>query len=354
MGFATEWINLVMHCISSVSYTVNFNGFSSDRFSLNGGCVKTLCIKLKSIMSRFWWEKTQLFEVTIHRMLGKAYMRPENYLKMVLVGGWDRDTKFLFCKLDGCPVGPGKIQATTANSGIEKVLDLIDQSAKTWKVELIKSLFTPMEAHAICCIPLSIYTIEDKMVWCANNSGRDFGEIVATTNKSIMEGKRQSVQDICSIIFNIIREMRELRNKIPAQKPSQEPFVKVNFDAVFKATLHHSYSDFVIRNSIGSVMGSRTVLNKFVSDPFIAEAITSLQALNFSREMGFSHVQMEGDSLTTIHISFHHVDRRANMVAHMIAKERILLPEDRFWVEELPAMAEAFLARDLSGLIPQT
>ncbi|KAA3460978.1 reverse transcriptase [Gossypium australe] len=32
MGFATEWISLVMHCISSVSYTVNFNGFSSERF----------------------------------------------------------------------------------------------------------------------------------------------------------------------------------------------------------------------------------------------------------------------------------------------------------------------------------
>ncbi|MBA0752195.1 hypothetical protein Gogos_001054, partial [Gossypium gossypioides] len=123
----------------------------------------------------------------------------------------------------------------------------------------------------------------------------------------------------------------------PIWKPPQEPFVKVNFDAAFKATLHHSYSGFVIRNSRGSVMGSGTVLNKFVSDPFTAEAIACFQALNLSREMGFSHVQMEGDSQTTIHISFHHVDRRANMVAHMIAKERISLREDKFWVEELPA-----------------
>ncbi|MBA0635078.1 hypothetical protein Godav_025699 [Gossypium davidsonii] len=154
--------------------------------------------------------------------------------------------------------------------------------------------------------------------------------------------------------------MRELRNKIPAQvktmtpiwKPPQEPFVKVNFDAAFKVTLHNSYSGFFIRNSRGSVMGSGTVLKKFVFDPFTAEAIACLQALNLSREMGFSHVQMEGDSRTMIHISFHHVDRRANMVAHMIAKEWILLPEDRFWMEELPAAVEAFLARDLSGLIP--
>ncbi|MBA0730178.1 hypothetical protein Golax_025677 [Gossypium laxum] len=96
----------------------------------------------------------------------------------------------------------------------------------------------------------------------------------------------------------------------PIWKPLQEPFVKVNFDAAFKATLYHSYSSFDIMNSTGLVMGSRT------------------------------------------HISFHHVDRQANMVPHMIAKERILLPEDRFWMEELPAAVEAFLARDLSGLIP--
>ncbi|MBA0701139.1 hypothetical protein Goari_005652 [Gossypium aridum] len=166
----------------------------------------------------------------------------------------------------------------------------------------------------------------------------------------------------------------------PIWKPLQEPFVKVNLDAAFKATLHHSYSRFVIRNSRGLVMSSRTVLNKFVSDPFTTEAIACLQALNLSREIGFSHVQIEGDSQIMIvkinqvlpnyseigtsikeikikasffqHISFYHVDRQANMVAHMIAKERILLPEDRFWMEELPATVKAFLARDLSGLIP--
>ncbi|KAH1115289.1 hypothetical protein J1N35_008667 [Gossypium stocksii] len=210
----------------------------------------------------------------------------------------------------GYPVRQGKTQATTANNRIDKVSELIYQSTKTWKVDSFKSPFTPMEVHVIC-IPLSIYTSEDKMVWRANNSGNDFGEIATTTawtlwqarNKHIMEGKRQSVEDICSIIFSIIREMRELRDKILAQvivmnstwKPSQEPSVKVNFDAVFKTILHQSYSDFVIRNSRGLVMGSRTVFNKFVSNSFIVEAIACLQALNFSQEtIGFTHVQMKG------------------------------------------------------------
>ncbi|KAK5803638.1 hypothetical protein PVK06_031286 [Gossypium arboreum] len=42
----------------------------------------------------------------------------------------------------------------------------------------------------------------------------------------------------------------------------------------------------------------------------------------------------------------------ANIVAYMIAKERISLPEDSFLVEELPVATEAFFARDLSGLTP--
>ncbi|PPS15725.1 hypothetical protein GOBAR_AA04860 [Gossypium barbadense] len=55
------------------------------------------------------------------------------------------------------------------------------------------------------------------------NKRHDFGEIAATIKKRIMQGKRQSVQDICSIIFNIIREMRELRNKIPTQVKMMTP-----------------------------------------------------------------------------------------------------------------------------------
>ncbi|KAH1122698.1 hypothetical protein J1N35_005858 [Gossypium stocksii] len=164
----------------------------------------------------------------------------------------------------------------------------------------------------------------------------------------------------------------------PSWKPPQEPFVKVNFDVTFKLTLHQSCSGFVVRNSRGLVLGSGTVFHNFISDSFAAEAIAYLQALIFSQEIGFTHVQVEGDSRTTIakinqvlpdfldmstyieeikikschfqHISFHHVDRRANMVAHMVAKERMVINEDRFWVEDLPAVVEVFLARDLLGL----
>ncbi|KAH1067086.1 hypothetical protein J1N35_032073 [Gossypium stocksii] len=137
-------------------------------------------------------------------------------------------------------------------------------------------------------------------------------------------------------------------------KPPQDPFIKVNFDAAFKVTLHQSYSGFISRNSRGQVMGSETIFNKFASDSSTAKAIACLQALDFARDMGFTHVHMEGDSRTTIVKINQHVDRRANMVAHILAKERMSISEDRFWVEDLPAVAECYLARDLAGMASQS
>ncbi|KAH1032629.1 hypothetical protein J1N35_044803 [Gossypium stocksii] len=91
---------------------------------------------------------------------------------MVWAGKWDRGPKFRFYKIVGYPVGQGKIQATLANSGFDRVSELIDYSTKSWKVDLISRCFTSLEAIAICCIPLSNYNSEEKMVWFADNSGR--------------------------------------------------------------------------------------------------------------------------------------------------------------------------------------
>ncbi|KAK5783714.1 hypothetical protein PVK06_038227 [Gossypium arboreum] len=53
---------------------------------------------------------------------------------------------------------------------MDKVSELIDQSTKTWKLDLISSRFTPLEVKTICCIPLLVYTSGDKLVWFADNS----------------------------------------------------------------------------------------------------------------------------------------------------------------------------------------
>ncbi|MBA0877216.1 hypothetical protein Goshw_030055, partial [Gossypium schwendimanii] len=102
-----------------------------------------------------------------------------------------------------------------------------------------------------------------------------------------------------------------------------------------------------------------------ISDAFMAEAVACFQGLLFAKETGFTIVEVEGDSRTIIEkinqkgfgradldsvildiksmgrffhkISFKHVRREANRVAHFIAREGNNRSEDTFWMEEFPS-----------------
>ncbi|MBA0753251.1 hypothetical protein Gogos_021786 [Gossypium gossypioides] len=157
-------------------------------------------------------------------------------------------------------------------------------------------------------------------------------------------------------------------------KPPKGPNVKVNFDAVFKPNLRQSWLGFVIKNKAGLVLGSGVRRNTYVATAFSAEALACVQALEFAMKMGFQHIEMEGDSRTTIvkaqkcaldrpeigiHIEeikrlatkfhfiyFQYVDTEANGVAHTIAKAGFPLTENHFWVEEVPKSAMDVVNRD--------
>lgn len=109
-------------------------------------------------------------------------------------------------------------------------------------------------------------------------------------------------------------------------------------------------------------MEAATYLHLHVADPFVTEAKACEKAVNFAKDLGFLSVQVEGDSLTIIKklksakvdrsilgaivsniqaqmcffrtLTFHHVRREANGVAHALAKEGVQFAEDRCWVEE--------------------
>ncbi|MBA0577005.1 hypothetical protein Golob_024929 [Gossypium lobatum] len=124
-------------------------------------------------------------------------------------------------------------------------------------------------------------------------------------------------------------------------KPPKGPNVKVNFDAVFKPNLRQSWLGFVIKNKAGLVLGSGVRRNTYVATAFSAEALACVQALEFAMKMDFQHIEMEGDSRTTIY-----VDTEANGVAHTIAKAGFPLTENHFWVEEVPKSAMEVVNRD--------
>ncbi|MBA0563233.1 hypothetical protein Golob_008225, partial [Gossypium lobatum] len=83
-------------------------------------------------------------------------------------------------------------------------------------------------------------------------------------------------------------------------KLPEAPFLKINFDATFKAHFTKSYSGLVIKDDRSGIIGKRVILNEYASFVFAAKALSYLQALKLGVEMGLRDVVIEGDSLIVI------------------------------------------------------
>ncbi|KAK8988192.1 hypothetical protein V6N11_065788 [Hibiscus sabdariffa] len=125
--------------------------------------------------------------------------------------------------------------------------------------------------------------------------------------------------------------------------------VKFNFDSAFSSHIRTATLGVVGRNSSGLIMAACSDSYSHVVDACIAEALACKQAVLFARDLAFSSVIIEGDSLTIIKklnassfdrsiispivydikdvarcfdsISFRFVRRDANNVAHVLAHE---------------------------------
>ncbi|MBA0753655.1 hypothetical protein Gogos_021363 [Gossypium gossypioides] len=121
-------------------------------------------------------------------------------------------------------------------------------------------------------------------------------------------------------------------------------------------------------------MGACTYPYSHVVDAFVAESRACERAIWFARELGFQHIQIEGDSLAIIkklqldssnksvlspiivdikqnmglfvYVTFHHVRRDANEAAHVLAREGCCLLEEWFWIEEAPELVERATVAD--------
>ena len=127
----------------------------------------------------------------------------------------------------------------------------------------------------------------------------------------------------------------------------------------------------VIRNSEGGVMAS---LSQQIPLPTIVaqvEALAVCRVVEFARELGFIRVIIEGDSesiwkdlsnlspslalhgllirdaqelaLSFLKISFSHVCRQGNVVAHCLARRAILSESLNFWMKDVPPVILQFV-----------
>ncbi|MBA0611016.1 hypothetical protein Godav_011737 [Gossypium davidsonii] len=98
------------------------------------------------------------------------------------------------------------------------------------------------------------------------------------------------------------------------------------------------------------MIGSRTVMNKNLPNPFAAEALACLQAIEMGIDMNLRKVVVvEGDALTIVK-KMHNLSRSANGLAHSIAKEGLKRGETTYLMERLQESVGASMEEDRRGL----
>ncbi|KAK8675446.1 hypothetical protein V6N13_033512 [Hibiscus sabdariffa] len=205
-------------------------------------------------------------------------------------------------------------------------------------------------------------------------------------NKLVHEEYKSSVHETSSFIKAFIREQDSVSVLNDHARPTgitrwEAPnlsVVKINFDSAFNLQDRSAISGAVVRNSEGLILAACVVPNSNVSDAFMAEALACKDAVQVAKDMRFSEVIIEGDSLTvvkklnsTIHdssiiapvivdikdlaksfssISFHFVRRGANKVAHTLARGSRLVQGPCFWTGSVPSEVAAAAEADRRDL----
>ncbi|KAK8686344.1 hypothetical protein V6N13_125369 [Hibiscus sabdariffa] len=202
-------------------------------------------------------------------------------------------------------------------------------------------------------------------------------------NQVLHEGKRQSIARISTFIRAHIAELHSVAAlslpSMPTPSSSWSPptqgIIKFNFDTTLTIATMEAYSGVIARNSHGLIMVACVLHHSAVNNAFIAKARACEAGVNFAIELGLQSIHVEGDSLSVIKklssssvdksiispiisdikykliffekITFSHVGRQVNEVAHLLAQAHSRFHLPQYWIEDaLPEVEQAAL-RDL-------
>ena len=206
---------------------------------------------------------------------------------------------------------------------------------------------------------MEVFANTISLIWMSRNKAA-FG-VACSTLEKILEQARALVHEF--------HHLRPVHAKIPRTahavrwKPPPSGMVKVNFDDVIFSTYSSAGLDMIIRDQAGLVLAALSQKIPLPTSVETVEMMVVRRALLFARELGFERVMVEGDSevvikaireksllssdwghiLRDIHalsysfssISFLHVKRSGNSVAHRLARRSFCNPL-LVWMEEVP------------------
>ncbi|KAG8499524.1 hypothetical protein CXB51_006063 [Gossypium anomalum] len=349
MGFAIEWVTLIMKCISTVSYTVNINGRRGEIFKPTRGLRQdAVNFKLSSVVNFMQDTKVSELVASNDRVWRREFINntfseddARKILRIplasaphddLLVWGGEHSGEFLvriaYKLLQTFDKIPRAYALQTGYGNFYKKLWLLNLPNKVkitlWRIswnylptrvnmqyrKLVSNTSCPRcgeRAETIdhifreCPVIVELSTHQSRLFCCG------LWIIWGERNRIIHEQKISTGQQLVDFINNHIAELDGLEIKNPAKRkmivgwsyPPRE-FVKINFDGAYDANHHQSASGIVARNKEGDVLLSCSEIHHGVTSAFAAEAIACRKVVQVGGEQDWLKVLIEGDSFTII------------------------------------------------------
>jgi hypothetical protein len=220
---------------------------------------------------------------------------------------------------------------------------------------------------------LEILAVVARKIWFRRNSVVHGGDFIHPTHvfrdaiNSLEDFQKANTQDI------VLRS--PLQDDIPTLWRKPPPGIyKINWDAAVDKDHGRIGFGIIVRDHEGLVLAARSFTRALMVEPVVAEALAGFYAVEFSRDMSFFDIFLEGDALQIVsavktnnqrwskfgHIidgirsglhhlrswQIHHVKRDANSAAHTLAREAIKSVIDRVWIEEVPPCIYGIVIRE--------
>ncbi|KAA3485160.1 reverse transcriptase [Gossypium australe] len=287
----------------------------------------SFCGELEKIMAKYWWQKAHgkkgihwcrwqnlclskdeggmgfrnmaKFNVSLLAKQGwRILNNPNSLVARVLKAKYFSNENFLnSCLENNCSFTWKSLWAAKGVliDGLcwKVVAELINDSSRKWKEELIGSTFSEDIAEKILRIPLAKEPHDHMLAW----SGEPSGEFTATSsqcrlfccalwaiwgerNRCIHDRANRSGEETTDFIKNYILELNgteeettKVQSEVSRWKPPSGQFVKINFDAAYDDSFCQAAVGVVARDRKGSVLLSYSVIQKRVASAFAAEVI---------------------------------------------------------------------------------
>ncbi|KAJ0111528.1 hypothetical protein Patl1_02331 [Pistacia atlantica] len=201
-----------------------------------------------------------------------------------------------------------------------KVATLIDLQSKSWKLDLLKDLFSKSEVNIICRIPISIFNRPDKIVWrCAQKglfsiksayhlqmesqiSSQGQSSSAANDNKKWKKLWKLPITNAEKLfLWKACQDILPTKCNLVKKRVIEEPFC--TFYCLEEEDVFHALWGCVVAKDIWTGkadLATMRMKKTMLLDVHVAESFATLQAVILAANIGINQIILEGDALQVV------------------------------------------------------